>query len=154
MRCRFARCYSSETSMYPRRRSDAVYVRKISSFAKLHGILGQYFLYVDPGLPRPTRFHDSKPRILLCVRGNRIELWGYLDGTYQRTDQNPGYIWMVERYHAPIRASLEELKEALNTKVTDKQWLEIVVQCINVNIVPEGLWPSVTLYGEIPRPAR
>lgn len=68
--------------------------------------------------------------------------------------ENPGSIGMVERYHAPLRASFNKIKEDIGADITDKQALEMDVYTINATIGPEGLCPSLLVYGAIPLPAR
>jgi hypothetical protein len=68
--------------------------------------------------------------------------------------ESPATMSHVERYHAPLRAAYEKVSADLHGSITDEEALEIAVKCVNDVIGPEGLCPTLLVYGSLPSPAR
>ena len=60
----------------------------------------------------------------------------------------------VERYHAPLRVAYLKIRESLERSKTDADCLQMAVKSVNDTVGPEGLCPTVLIFGSIPRPAR
>lgn len=60
----------------------------------------------------------------------------------------------VERYHSPLRVAYEKIRESLPKSETDSECLQLAVKAVNDTIGPEGLVPTLLVFGAIPRPAR
>ena len=58
----------------------------------------------------------------------------------------------VERYHAPLRVAYEKIRDSLPKSETD--CLQMAVKSVNDTIGPEGLCPTLLVYGAILRPPR
>ena len=69
--------------------------------------------------------------------------------------ENPGSIGIVERYHAPLRAAFQKIRQTLSKRdADDSECLQMAVYSTNSTIGPEGLCPMLLVFGAIPRPAR
>lgn len=68
--------------------------------------------------------------------------------------ENPGSIGVVERYHAPLRAAYEKLRSDLPRENSDEDCLQMAVYAVNNTVGPEGLCPTLLVFGAIPRPIR
>lgn len=65
----------------------------------------------------------------------------------------PSTMSHVERYHGPLRKAYTKLKENLSGE--GKQFiLQMAVYAVNNTIGPEGLCPSLCVFGAIPKPLR
>lgn len=68
--------------------------------------------------------------------------------------ETPADIGVVERYHAPLRATYEKIRKAISRDHTDLECLKMAVFVINPTIGPEGLCPVLLVLGVIPQTAR
>lgn len=68
--------------------------------------------------------------------------------------ESPGTIEVVKRYHEPLRADFERIKQEYGRSITDKECLKMAVCCVNETVGPEGYCPMVLIYGIVPRPER
>ncbi len=59
----------------------------------------------------------------------------------------------VERYHAPLRAAYFKIKATLKTG-RPPEILQLAVKSVNDTTGPEGLCPTLLVFGAIPKPAR
>jgi hypothetical protein len=59
----------------------------------------------------------------------------------------------VERYHAPLRVAFNRIKMEDKT-LSDSEALEWAVKAVNDTVGPEGLTPTLLVFGSVPRPAR
>lgn len=67
--------------------------------------------------------------------------------------ENPASMSHVERYHAPLRKAFQKLEADL-PKEKAADILQMAVHCVNSTIGPEGLCPTLCVFGAIPKPAR
>lgn len=67
--------------------------------------------------------------------------------------ETPGVIGTVERYHATLRLAYERIRRDLDRQSSDKECLEIAVFAVSCTTGPEGLCPTLLVFGAIPRPA-
>lgn len=65
----------------------------------------------------------------------------------------PNSMSHVERYHGPLRSAYEKLMKDL-PKSQPADILQMAVHCVNNTMGPEGLCPSLCVFGALPRPAR
>lgn len=57
---------------------------------------------------------------------------------------NPGFIVIVERYHAPLRSNFDKLRQSLSKgEVSETYCLKISTYATNSTICPEGLCPMM-----------
>lgn len=107
------------------------------------------YLFRATGSPcRRSRFGVHFRRIPCkgCTRGSDSE---------GSPNQNPGFIGIVERYHAPLRAAYVMVRESTdNSKASDAECLQMALYYVNCTMEPEGLVPMLLLFGAIPRPVR
>ena len=68
--------------------------------------------------------------------------------------ESPSTMSHVERYHPPLRAAYRKLRSSLSSKETDADMLQLAVKAVNDTIGPEGLCPTLLVFGALPRPAR
>lgn len=69
--------------------------------------------------------------------------------------ESPGTIGIVERYHAPLRASYMTVRQSMpRAKASDDECLKLAVHGVNNTMGPEGLVPTLLVFGALPRPAR
>lgn len=66
----------------------------------------------------------------------------------------PSSMSPVERYHGPLRAAYTKIRAELPKTESDADCLQMAVKSVNDSIGPEGLCPTLLLYGTVPRPAR
>ena len=59
----------------------------------------------------------------------------------------------VERYHGPLRTAYKKLATELPTE-NKCDLLQLAVSATNNTVGPEGLCPTLCVFGSIPRPAR
>lgn len=67
--------------------------------------------------------------------------------------ESPATMTHVERYHAPLRSAFTKIRESLPRSETDEECLQLAVKAVNDTIGPEGLVPTLLVFGAIPRPA-
>jgi hypothetical protein len=67
--------------------------------------------------------------------------------------ENPASMTHVERYHGPLRHVFDRMKQELSEE-SDKTILQYSIKAINDTVGPEGLTPTLLVYGSLPRPAR
>lgn len=60
----------------------------------------------------------------------------------------------VERYHGPLRLAYQKIRSELASSESNVDCLQMAVKDVNDTIGPEGLFPTLLVYGAIPRPAR
>jgi hypothetical protein len=65
----------------------------------------------------------------------------------------PSTMSHVERYHGPLRITFEKLSQSLPTE-SKEDLLQMSVNCVNNTTGPEGLCPTLCVFGAIPRPVR
>ena len=65
--------------------------------------------------------------------------------------ESPHSISHVERYHSPLRAAFNKIRSDLPRSEFDKECLEMAIKSVNDTIGPEGLCPTLLVYGAIPR---
>lgn len=99
------------------------------------------FLHVDQG----SNFTSQEFRESAEADGIRI---------IEAPIESPGSISHVERYHAPLRASYLKIRQSLPRSETDAECLQLAVKSCNDVMGPEGLCPTLLVFGAIPRPAR
>jgi len=68
--------------------------------------------------------------------------------------ESPNTMSHVERYHAPLRTAFTKIRDELDRTETDNDCLQLAVKAVNDNIGPEGLCPTLLVYGTLPRPPR
>lgn len=67
--------------------------------------------------------------------------------------ESPETMTHVERYHAPLRAAYLKIK--FSTKgLMPREILQLAVKSVNDTTGPEGLCPTLLVFGAIPKPAR
>jgi hypothetical protein len=67
--------------------------------------------------------------------------------------ESPETMSHCERYHGPLRVSFNRIKLELKD-ASDEDILQQAVKVVNDTVGPEGLTPTLLVYGSIPRPAR
>ena len=67
--------------------------------------------------------------------------------------ESPSTMSHVERYHAPLRAAYLKIRESLS-RTTKEERLQLAVKAVNDTVGPEGLCPTLLVFGTLPRPAR
>lgn len=60
----------------------------------------------------------------------------------------------VERYHAPLRVAYEKIRDSLPKSESNSDCLQLAVKAVNDTIGPEGLCPTLLVFGAIPKPPR
>ncbi|KID59339.1 Ribonuclease H-like protein, partial [Metarhizium hybridum] len=60
-------------------------------------------------------------------------------------------IGKVERYHGPLRRAYNIIKDELGDTVTDDQKLQMAVKAVNDSAGPNGLVPTLLVFGAYPR---
>lgn len=67
--------------------------------------------------------------------------------------KNPGFIRLVERYHAPLHRAFNTIRKTFGRKeASDDECLQMEVYSNNVTIGPEGLCPMLLVFGALLRP--
>jgi hypothetical protein len=59
----------------------------------------------------------------------------------------------VQLYHGPLRDAFEKLAQSLPNE-SKVNLLQMTVSCVNNTTGPEGLCPTLCVFGALPRPAR
>lgn len=107
----------------------------------MHVYLGSPdFLRVDQG----TLFISKEFKPAAAVDGIGIE---------QEPIENPALMSHVERYHAPQRIAFERISKDLPDE-RPHDVLQMALHCVSSTVGPEGLCPTLCVFGAIPRPAR
>lgn len=65
--------------------------------------------------------------------------------------ESPSTMSHVERYHAPLRAAFKKIRDSLPTSESDSDCLQMALKAVNDTIGPEGLCPTLLVYGALPR---
>lgn len=60
-------------------------------------------------------------------------------------------IGKVERYHAPLRRAYEIMRTELNSSTSDAAVLQMAVKAVNDTAGPDGLVPTLLVFGAYPR---
>ena len=60
----------------------------------------------------------------------------------------------VERYHVPLRAAYRKVRATCGRDTSDSEALQLSVMAVNDTVGPEGLCPTLLVFGSYPRPAR
>lgn len=68
--------------------------------------------------------------------------------------ESPNTMSHVERYHAPLRVAFNKIRDSLPRSESDSDCLQLAVKSVNDTIGPEGLCPTLLVYGSIPKPPR
>lgn len=68
--------------------------------------------------------------------------------------ESPSTMSHVERYHEPLRTAFRKISHHLGGKETKFNTLQMAVKSVNDTIGPEGLCPTLLVFGAVPRPAR
>lgn len=68
--------------------------------------------------------------------------------------ESPTSMSHVERYHGPLRTAFLKIRDALSTSDSDNECLQMAVKAVNDTVGPEGLCPTLLVFGALPRPAR
>ena len=66
----------------------------------------------------------------------------------------PSTMTHVERYHAPLRAAYNKIRDSSPRSETDNDCLQMAVKAVNGMIRPEGLCPTLLVYGTLSLPLR
>ena len=67
----------------------------------------------------------------------------------------PNSLSHVEGYHEPLRAAFMKIRSMFRTAdESDSDVLQLAVQAVNNTLGPEGLIPTLLVFGALPRPAR
>jgi hypothetical protein len=98
------------------------------------------YLRVDQG----TNFVSNEFRSLTEAAGVQI---------LEAPIECPSSMSHVERYHGPLRTTYEKLSQSLPNE-SKEDLLQMSVNCVNNTTGPEGLCPTLCVFGAIPRPAR
>ena len=67
--------------------------------------------------------------------------------------ESPNTMSHVERYHGPLRTAYQKLKTAL-PKENKVDLLQMAIYSVNNTVGPEGLCPTLCVFGTIPKPDR
>ena len=68
--------------------------------------------------------------------------------------ESPSTMSHVERYHGPLRAAYLKIRESLPRSESDADCLQMATKSVNDTIGPEGLCPTLLVFGSLPRPPR
>jgi len=68
--------------------------------------------------------------------------------------ESPMTMSHVERYHGPLRVSYLKIRDSLPRNETDADCLKMAIKAVNDTVGPEGLCPTLLVFGSLPRPAR
>ena len=67
--------------------------------------------------------------------------------------ESPSTMSHVERYHGPLRTAFIKLRNEISF-LPKEDILQMAVYCVNNTVGPEGLCPTLCVFGAIPSPAR
>lgn len=65
--------------------------------------------------------------------------------------ESPETMLHVESYHSPLRAAYMKIRASLSRTESDEDCLQKAVKAVNNTIGPEGLCPTLLVFGTIPR---
>lgn len=99
------------------------------------------YLSVDQG----SAYTSSEMTATIEAEGIRL---------FEAPVETPGNIYVVERYHGPLRVHYTKLVADLDRSTSDSECLNIAVSSVNSTIVPEGLGTLLLVSGSIPPAAR
>jgi hypothetical protein len=69
--------------------------------------------------------------------------------------ESPATITHTERYHGPLRIAYSRIRQELsNSATSDAEVLLFAVKAVNDTAGPEGLTPTLLVFGSMPRSAR
>lgn len=68
--------------------------------------------------------------------------------------ESPSTMSHVERYHGPLRRAYLKIRESLPRRETDADCLQLAVKSMNDTVGPEGLCPTLLVFGALPRAAK
>lgn len=68
--------------------------------------------------------------------------------------ETPGTIGQVEGYNAPLLAAFKKVRTHLDRETSYADCLTMAVYAVNCTVGPEVLWPTLLVFGAIPRPLR
>jgi hypothetical protein len=60
----------------------------------------------------------------------------------------------VECYHTPLHAAYLKVRSTCGRDTSSSDVLQLEVEAVNDTVGPEGLYPTILVFGSIPRPAR
>lgn len=105
-----------------------------------------------------NRLYLGPPDFLRVDQGSNFVSKEFLDlseaegiTVLQAPIESPSTMSHVERYHAPLRAAYNKIRTDLPKTETDKDCLQMAVKSVNDTIGPEGLCPTLLVFGAIPR---
>lgn len=64
--------------------------------------------------------------------------------------ESPSTISHIERYHAPLCAAYKKIRDSLPRSESDDGCLQMYVRSVNNTVFPEGLCPTLLVFGAIP----
>lgn len=128
----------------------AIFMRKVNSEETWKGILKCWIrIYLGP--PDNIRVDQGSnfvsQHFKSCVEAEGITL-------LEAPVESPFTMSHVERYHAPLRTAYLKIRDSLPRSETDSDCLQMAVKSVNDTTGPEGLCPTLLVYGSIPRPPR
>lgn len=68
--------------------------------------------------------------------------------------ESPSTMSHVERYHVPLRSAYNKIRESLDRSESNADCLQLAVKATIDTIGPEGLCPTLLVFGTLPRPAK
>lgn len=98
------------------------------------------FLHIDQG----SSFISQQFRASAEVEGIQI---------HEAPIENPASMSHTERYHGPLHNAFIKLKSDFR-KDNDADLLQTAIYCLNNMMGPEGLCPSLCVFGTLPKPVR
>lgn len=108
-----------------------------------------------------SRLYLGPPDYLRIDQGSNFVAREFLESAeadgitvLQAPIESPSTMSHVERYHAPLRAAYKKIRDSLPRLESDEDCLQLAVKAVNDTIGPEGLCPTLLVFGAIPRPAR
>ena len=129
---------------------SAIFLRKVSAEETWKALL-RCWSRVYLGHPDRIRVDQGSnfvaKHFLDCCTAEDIQV-------LQAPIESPSTITHVERYHAPLRAAYTKIRDALPKEESDADCLQLAVKSVNDTLGPEGLCPTLLVYGTIPRPPR
>lgn len=130
--------------------SAACFLRSQSSEDIWKAILANWiYSYAGP----PDIFHvDQGSAYISKEMRSNMETYGVR--IREAPIETPGSIGIVERYHGPLRAAFERIWDDMDGCLTEADCLRMAIFSVNSTIGPEGLCPTLLVFGLIPRPAR
>ena len=107
----------------------------------IHSYLGPPdFLRIDQGSQFTSREFKGE-----------LDTWGIK--SIDAPIESPSTMSHVERYHGPLRVTYKKLESDLKGE-PKADILQMAVHCVNATTGPEGICPTMCVFGSIPRPLR